>query len=235
MRARAVRLVSALALPALLVAMPGGPGSGPAFAQGVGWGALGTNLPRPVTPGGVSAPGGTTPGGASTGGTSPSTSPATGQWVPPGRVPTTGGFFGTSGTGQGNAHNSQEVDCRAEPPGFHDAKAKVKFTAFMQGTGQVHGGKQFDYGAVRDLLINVDWQDVRTSARQRLALYSPDGHLYQLFTTVLDAHPAPVDIMLPVRGSTITSATLTGTWCVKVFLDDDPQPIAADTFELRRP
>jgi hypothetical protein len=124
--------------------------------------------------------------------------------------------------------------CKAEPPGIHDPTAELNFTATLQD-GQAMAGRQFDHGNVRDLRIQVEWKRIRTYVRQRLALYSPDGQLYQMFTTDLGAYPDPVNLMLPVRGTWIMSATLTGTWCAKIFLDDDEAPVAAESFELRRP
>lgn len=43
----------------------------------------------------------------------------------------------------------------------------------------------------------------------------------------------PVLIRVPVSGSWITSATLTGTWCAKVFLDDELDPAGAEDFGLK--
>lgn len=217
-----MRLLTVVFLLALLPVAAGWPGGVPAHADGVGWGALGSRIPKSLPPGGVAPPGGVLPpGGSFPSGGSPSTGGS--------RLPSLPGVrSGGAGAGQPDAN------CKAEPPGFHDPKARLTFTALLRG-GQRLVGKQFDYASVKDLLINVRWQKVNTSARQRLALYSPDGHLYQMFTTTLDADPAPVDIMLPVVGSWIVSATLTGTWCAKVFIDDDLQPVAADAFELSRP
>jgi hypothetical protein len=129
---------------------------------------------------------------------------------------------------------ANETQCKADPPGGHDPKAEIKFTAILTNGGQRQSGKHFDYGAVHDLVIEVRWERVKMSVRQRLELYAPDGHLYQMFTTTLPALPDPVEIRVPVVGSWITSATLAGTWCARLFLDNELDPVAASDFELRR-
>jgi hypothetical protein len=133
------------------------------------------------------------------------------------------------------AHASpDEQRCKADPPGGHDPKAEIKFTAILTNGGRRQSGNLFDYGAVHDLVIEVRWERVKMSARQRLELYGPDGHLYQMFTRTLPAIPDPVELQVPVIGSWIMSASLAGKWCAKVFLDNELDPVAASGFELRR-
>jgi hypothetical protein len=113
------------------------------------------------------------------------------------------------------------------------ARGDLVFTAVLSDGGRQDRGRNFEFGAVQDLLIEVRWHKLSAPARQRLELYSPDGHLFQMFTATLPADPEPVVIRVPVNGSWITSATLVGTWCAKVFLDDELDPAAADDFELK--
>jgi len=108
------------------------------------------------------------------------------------------------------------------------------FTAVLTEGGRQDRGRHFELGAVQDLLIEVRWATLPVSVRQRLELYSPDGHLFQMFTDTLPADADPVVIRVPVNGSWITSATLVGTWCAKVFRDDELDPAGADDFELVR-
>jgi hypothetical protein len=115
------------------------------------------------------------------------------------------------------------------------SRADFVFTAVLRDGGRHDRGRYFEFGAVQDLLIEVRWASLHVSARQRLELYAPDGHLYQMITTTLSARAEPSMVRVPVSGSWITSATLTGTWCAKVFLDDELHPAAADDFELRFP
>ncbi len=134
------------------------------------------------------------------------------------------------------AHAAQDDSCRAEPPGGHDPKAQITFTAVQRRNGRTQGGHVFDYGKVRDLMIEIRWERVRVSTRQRLELYAPDGNLFQMFPEVLPELPEPSLFRVPVGGgSWIMSGGLSGTWCAKVFLGNDLEPIAAESFELRRP
>ncbi|MGH7343017.1 MAG: hypothetical protein ACREKH_21235 [Candidatus Rokuibacteriota bacterium] len=151
--------------------------------------------------------------------------------------PTTPGQPATPGTL--NVPLSQP---RVKPPPVEPCRlrsaavsAEILFSAVLFAGGRREDGRSFEFGAVRDLLIEVRWASLDASARQRLELYGPDRHLYQMFTTVLPAHAAPVEIRVPVSSSWITSATLVGSWCAKVFLDDNLDPAGAETFELRRP
>jgi hypothetical protein len=124
-------------------------------------------------------------------------------------------------------------DCKARPPGVHEPRARIAFTA-VEMDGQERHGKQFDYGAVKDLIIDVDWKFLWRSVRQRMEIYGPTQHLYQMVTTTLPVDADGTRHRLPVRGSWITSASLFGPWCVKIFVDGHEEPVAAADFELRR-
>jgi hypothetical protein len=133
------------------------------------------------------------------------------------------------------AQAAQDEACRAERPGRHDPKAEITFTVINGRNGREHGGRLFKYGQARDLMIEIRWHKITTSTRQRLELYSPDGHLYQMFPAVLSVEPDPSVFRVPVGpGSWVMSGGLAGTWCAKVFLGDDLEPIEAESFELRR-
>jgi hypothetical protein len=143
-------------------------------------------------------------------------------------------LVGAGHPGRAPAHAAPGVRCEADPPGGHDPKAEIHFAAVRRRDGRTQSGKVFEWGTVQDLLIEVRWEKVRVSVRQRLELYGPDGNLYQMFTTTLPAEPNPVLYRLPVATSWITSGSLAGPWCAKVFLDNDLEPVAADGFELHR-
>ena len=124
--------------------------------------------------------------------------------------------------------------CHAAKPGAHDPKAQIEFVASRadKKPGKLRS-KTFEYGKVRDLMIEVRWERLKEPARQRVELYAPSGNLYQMFTNSLPAHPEMIVLTVPVKGSPITAATLAGTWCVKVFVDNDLDPVAAEDFELQ--
>lgn len=132
------------------------------------------------------------------------------------------------------AHASHDDNrCKAHPPGGHDPRARLQFSATVRGQTEIARGKHFDYGKVRHLFIEVSWERFKLPARQRLELYAPDGRLYQTFVRQLPSQPEPVVLTVPVAGTQIFESTLSGTWCAKIFLDDDLEPVAADDFELR--
>jgi hypothetical protein len=124
-------------------------------------------------------------------------------------------------------------DCKAHPPGGHDPRARVEFSASLRGQAEVERGKSFDYGRVRHLFIEVRWERFKLAGRQRLELYAPDGQLYQTFTSDLPRRPDLVVLTVPVAGTPIFLNTLAGKWCARVFLDDDLEPVAAEDVELR--
>jgi hypothetical protein len=111
--------------------------------------------------------------------------------------------------------------------------AKLEFAAVLTKGGRVKQGEEFELNEITDLLIKVRWRTLNQSARQRVELYSPNGHLFQMFTATLPKNPDPVDIRVPVVGSWIREFSLAGPWCVKVFLDDNATPSVVDLFELR--
>jgi hypothetical protein len=134
------------------------------------------------------------------------------------------------------AQAARDESCQAERPGRHDPKADIRFSVVNGRNGREHDGHVFRYGKARDLMIEIRWEKITTSMRQRLELYGPDGHLYQMFPAVLPADPEPSLFRVPVGpGSWVMSGGLAGTWCAKVFLGDDLEPIEAKSFELNRP
>ena len=127
-----------------------------------------------------------------------------------------------------------DPSCQADKPQAHHPKADLKFGAILNGRKGTRTGDKFDWGDVNTLLIEVRWEKLQVSGRQRVELYTPNGHLYQMFSKSLPPSPDPIDIQVPVDGSWIRAYNLAGAWCVKVFLDDEPEPVAADGFELKR-
>lgn len=80
-----------------------------------------------------------------------------------------------------------------------------------------------------------NWFDNREMHYQRVQLITPDGAVYQTFTTDIHAfkHDGnPVEIEVPVTGSWIKAHKLFGAWRVDVFLDDEPLAIARQGFTI---
>ena len=114
--------------------------------------------------------------------------------------------------------------------------ARLSFSG-IGARGQVTEGAHFPGGTLRSLRIEVEWREIEDGHQQRLELFSPDGALYQRFTTSFtgNGRRTAVDTALPVAGTSITDAGLYGEWCAEVFLDDDDAPIARRPFRLTSP
>lgn len=118
-------------------------------------------------------------------------------------------------------------------------EARVEFVG-IDGRGNERGGAGFRGDRLSDLRIVVDWRHLDHTHVQRLALIAPDGSLYQTFTTGVSS-PSPtsgrarVETTVPVEGTWITNFGLFGSWCVHVFLDEEPEPVARRSFHLSRP
>ena len=94
----------------------------------------------------------------------------------------------------------------------------------------------FSLGIMRDLAVNVDWQNVPGGTHtQQLAVLLPNGVVYQTISQgfgVPDGtvgSPTVTDAM-PVAGTFITQRQLTGDWTVQVSLDG--AVIGSQTFQL---
>jgi hypothetical protein len=107
--------------------------------------------------------------------------------------------------------------------------ATLQFIA-VNNDGTSAGGAQFPGNLVRALRILVGWQSLSGTHSQRIEIFSPDGSLYQQFSTQFAG--TPVETRLPVTGSWITQNFLFGAWRVDVFLDSDKMPITSGAFLL---
>ena len=103
--------------------------------------------------------------------------------------------MGSGHPGGAQAHAAPPVRCEADPLGGHDPKAEIHFSAVRRRDGRTQSGKVFEWGTVQDLLIEIRWEKLRVSMRQRLELYGPDGHLYQMFSTSLPPEPELVPVL----------------------------------------
>jgi len=142
-----------------------------------------------------------------------------------------------------------------------EGPVRISFEGLLHTGKALPGGAHFSAAALRDLLILVDYRDLAPGRHtQRLALYGPDGALYQQFAAAFEvsgavappragASPAhglahrdhfgspgivPVETRLPVGGTWITQHSLYGTWRVEVYLDQARTPVVHRTLVLGR-
>jgi hypothetical protein len=107
----------------------------------------------------------------------------------------------------------------------HGIRADVEFIG-MLGNGRERHGEQFPGGQLNDLKVLVQWQNLFGRHQQRLDIIAPDGSLYQSLPSPLTAR-APVETLLPVKGTWITHYGLYGAWCIEVFLDQEDKPVTS--------
>jgi hypothetical protein len=86
------------------------------------------------------------------------------------------------------------------------------------------GTVSFSLASIRDLDVNVDWQNVPGGTHtQQLAILLPNGVVYQTISHgfgVEDTVGSPtVSDAMPVAGTFITQRQLAGEWTVQVSLD----------------
>ena len=117
----------------------------------------------------------------------------------------------------------------------HRAPAQVTFVA-VAADGRERRGQYFMADRVRILKIDVEWLTLVGAHTQQLELITPDGSIYQRFTSAVESvvGRATVETRLPVAGTWITEFSLEGTWKVKVYLDEAVTPLATATFTLAK-
>jgi hypothetical protein len=133
-----------------------------------------------------------------------------------------------------------EQDCAQQqrrvrlPAGF--AEGRLSFVG-VGPDGQSRTGADFAGAALRELRIVATWSELERGHHQRLEVFSPDGSLYQRFTSAFTASGRTLTVTsrLPVSGTSIVDAGLYGAWCAELFLDDDEAPIARRGFVLTAP
>lgn len=94
-------------------------------------------------------------------------------------------------------------------------------------------GDSFSVVTTRDVIITTSWRGLTAGPhKEMLALYLPNGQVYQKFQSNMEAATGPdsrhklhrsfakVTHVLPVAGSAIQQRNLTGAWSVEVYLDD---------------
>jgi hypothetical protein len=176
---------------------------------------------------------------AVTGGTARETLPMVGAENQPRTTPGAGtssgsGFANASdgavSSSTGAASPAGDFACAGQAPFAqpHGVTANVSFVGVLLN-GTERAGRTFSSRELGDLKIRVEWQNLFQNHRQRLDLVAPDGSLYQSLSRplIITDVAAPVETLLPVNGTWITRYGLFGTWCVKVFFDEDDAPVSS--------
>jgi len=111
--------------------------------------------------------------------------------------------------------------------------ADVSFIG-INGHGHARGGYHFSPEHLNTLVVVVSWQTLVGAHTQRLELLTPDGSVYQGFTTEVGSVDGRARVETPVRvaGTWITEYQLFGPWTVNVYLDGQPTPVARGHFTL---
>jgi hypothetical protein len=94
----------------------------------------------------------------------------------------------------------------------------------------------FSLAQIRDLSIHVDWKNVPQGTRsQKLEMLDPGGGSYQVMNTSFVEEDgngeAQTDSLIPISGSMITQRGITGTWVIRVSLDEQVIATQNITFE----
>ena len=115
----------------------------------------------------------------------------------------------------------------------HVDSARVSFKA-IDTRGHARGGDRFSPDDLGTLVIAVSWQTLVGVHMQRVELVTPDGSLYQSFTTEVASYDGRALIETPVRvgGTWITEYQMFGDWTVNVYLDNDTTLVATGRFTL---
>lgn len=93
------------------------------------------------------------------------------------------------------------------------------------GEGACTPATSFSVASLRDLVINVNWENLSGGNHtQMLEVLQPGGGLYQASQSsflVSDASQSPLTMKrtLPVAGAWISQRRITGEWSVRVSLD----------------
>jgi hypothetical protein len=100
--------------------------------------------------------------------------------------------------------------------------------------GRAHQHRHFSPAHLSTLVVAVTWRTLAGAHAQRVELVTPDGSVYQRFTTDVTNVYGHARIETPVRvaGTWITEYQIFGHWTVNVYLDDHPTPVATAGFTL---
>jgi hypothetical protein len=107
----------------------------------------------------------------------------------------------------------------------------IAFVGINEREKRVRG---FHFRDLRYLYIYVTWNLPGGPNTQRIELFSPDGALYQRFSTEFTSPTSATttETWVPVGGTWITQHSLFGAWRVEVYLDGSATPVATSGFVL---
>jgi hypothetical protein len=131
--------------------------------------------------------------------------------------------------------NDRLGNCPADE--VHHGKQEPRAKVALQGVGRdrtVKAGTRFIADRLSDLRVNVQWRFVEDDLVQRIELIAPDGAVYQRMAMAIPAD-RKTETRVPVAGTWITQHSLYGAWCVEVFLEGVPTPVARRGFVLNPP
>jgi hypothetical protein len=113
--------------------------------------------------------------------------------------------------------------------------ATLKFTKDGTETNPTFK-KKFVMSHTPDLFIAYDHKGrINGNHKASFELTAPSGALYQ-YTDVPfagNAHGVRVWSTLPIAGTWVEQYSMTGTWTVRVYLDDANDPVSTSTFLLQ--
>jgi|ERR1051326_617008 hypothetical protein len=111
--------------------------------------------------------------------------------------------------------------------------AKIDFRA-IDAKGRPRGGDSFGLDT-KLVMIQTEWPHLTEPHNQVTQVHAPDGNLFRTYTTAFDPtrpNKPDVELVFPVSGSWVQQMHLTGTWCVVVYLDNHPEPVAERGFVI---
>src|SRR5438874_1187612 len=107
------------------------------------------------------------------------------------------------------------------------------------------GPDSFSFNNVGSIKIQTEWIHLNEPHLQRTLVYAPDGNLFKSYATSFDptrkgevkekSFVPDVEVDFPIAGTAVKQYRMSGTWCVVVFLDSYPDPVAERGFILTTP
>lgn len=127
--------------------------------------------------------------------------------------------------------------------GAGDAGARARMPAGDPATvsfigittrGNERTAEHFNPTNTATIVVKVSWRTLVGHHRQRVELITPDGSIYQQFTTDVASSSGRAVVKTPVRvaGTWMTEYQMFGEWTVNVYIDDSTRPVTSGHFTL---